>query len=213
MPGMEVTRAAKKSIEDILTWVQCFTTVIAILSTKFPEAVPDLMAYMLSIIWAYQEYEHPKWCNYDEAFRDKAATTGNQKWSVIDSHLYNQTFTGRARKLPVCTHCRASTHHTEGCPSSGAPAQKMFTGDIVGTGSLQKPTPRVARGLGEAAKMDVCWGFNAGHCKYASTCKFRHMCSFCSGHYPEASWPRKAGETSKMLVHQHPYAATSFRSK
>ena len=77
MPGMEVTRAAKKSIEDILTWVQCFTTVVAILSTKFPEAVPDLMAYMLSIIWAYQEYEHPKWCNYDEAFRDKAATTGN----------------------------------------------------------------------------------------------------------------------------------------
>ena len=79
MPGHEVTRAAKKSIEYILTWVQCFTTVVAILSTKFPEAVPDLMAYMLSIIRAYQEHEHPKWRNYDEVFRDKAATTGNRK--------------------------------------------------------------------------------------------------------------------------------------
>ena len=116
MPGMEVTRAAKKSIEDILTWVQCFTTYVAILSTKFPEAVPDLMAYMLSIIWAYQKYEHPQWRNYNEAFRDKAATTGNRKWSVIDSHLSNQIFTGKAHKLPVCTHCGASTHHTEGCP-------------------------------------------------------------------------------------------------
>ena len=57
MPGMEVTRATKKSMEDILTWVQCFTTYVAILSTKFPEAVPDLMTYMLSIIRAYQEYE------------------------------------------------------------------------------------------------------------------------------------------------------------
>ena len=171
------------------------------------------MAYMLSIIQAYQEYEHPQWHNYDEAFRDKAATTGNRKWSVIDSHLYNQIFTGRARKLPVCTHCGASTHHTEGCSFSGAPAQKRFTGDIVGTGSLQMPTPRVARWLGEAAKTDVCWGFNAGHCKYVSTCKFRHMCSFCSGHHPEASCPRKAGEISKMLVHQRPYAATGFTSK
>ena len=96
--------------------MQCFTTYVAILSTKFPEAVPDLMAYMLSIIWAYQKYEHPQWRNYNEAFRDKAATTGNRKWSVIDSHLSNQIFTGKAHKLPVCTHCGASMHHTEGCP-------------------------------------------------------------------------------------------------
>ena len=42
MPGMEVTRSAKKSIEDILTWVQCFTTYVTILSTKLPDAVPDI---------------------------------------------------------------------------------------------------------------------------------------------------------------------------
>ena len=41
MPGMEASRAAKKSIEDILTWVQCFTMYVTILSTKLPEAVPD----------------------------------------------------------------------------------------------------------------------------------------------------------------------------
>ena len=66
------------------------------------------MAYMLSIIRAYQEYEHSQWRNYNEAFRDKAATTGNWKWSVIDSHLYT---TGRSSaksthsqfKMRVCS--------------------------------------------------------------------------------------------------------------
>ena len=94
---------------------------------------------------AYQEYEHPQWRNYNEAFRDKAATTGNRKWSVIDSHLYNQIFTGRARKLPVYTHTAGLQRITQkGASSSGAPARKRFTRDIGSTGSLQMPTPRVA---------------------------------------------------------------------
>ena len=152
--------------------MQCFTTYVAILATKFPEAVPDLMAYMLSIIRAYQEYEHPQWRNYDEAFSDKAATTGNRKWSVIDSHLYNQIFTGRARKLPVCTLCGASTHRTEGCPSTGVPARKKLAGDVMIMGPPQILLPMATRGSGEAARKDVFWAFNAGHCKYAASCKF-----------------------------------------
>ena len=130
------------------------------------------------------------------------------KWSVMDSHLYNQIFTGRARKLPVRTHCGVSTHCAEGCPSTGGPAWKRFARDAVSTSLLQILFPMGTRGLDEAAKEDVCWAFKAGHCKYVSTCRFWHMCSLCSGRHPEASCPRKGAETSKMLVQQQPYAAT-----
>ena len=58
-----------------------------------------MLAYMLSIMRAQQEYEEPAWSRYDEAFREKAASIGNRKWSQIDTHIYNQVFTGCAKAL------------------------------------------------------------------------------------------------------------------
>ena len=60
-------------------------------------AVLDLLTYM-AIMQAQREYEEPAWRLYDEAFRDKAASTGNHKWALLDTHLY---FTGRARKAII----------------------------------------------------------------------------------------------------------------
>ena len=70
---------------------------MAVLATEFPDAVPDLLAIMRVQV----EYEEPAWRLYDEAFRDKAASTGNCKWALLDTHLYNQIFTGRARRAIV----------------------------------------------------------------------------------------------------------------
>ena len=54
---------------------------------KIPEIIGDMMAYMITIVRAQIEFEDPTWWTYDEAYRDKAATTGNRKWSEIDPHL------------------------------------------------------------------------------------------------------------------------------
>ena len=72
---------------------------MAILARKFPDTVPDLMAYQLLIIQTHWDYEDPAWQRYDEAFRDKAAATGNRKWSSLDPHLFNKICAGRARKV------------------------------------------------------------------------------------------------------------------
>ncbi len=98
LPGLEVARAKKKVVQDINTWIQCYAIYVAVMASKHPEAVPDMMAYMLVIMRAQQEYEEPAWRLYDQAFRDKAASMGNKKWATIDPHIYNQAFTGRARK-------------------------------------------------------------------------------------------------------------------
>ena len=63
-----------------------------------PPAVKKLLAYMFTIIRAAQKFEDPAWQNYDEAFREKAAATGNRKWSVIGTLIYNWIFTGHAKK-------------------------------------------------------------------------------------------------------------------
>ncbi len=39
----------RKLIPDLATWVQCFSTYVATLPTKFPGRVPELMAYQMTI--------------------------------------------------------------------------------------------------------------------------------------------------------------------
>ena len=101
LPGLEVAQARKKPIRDLLTWIQCFNIYIAVVAKKHPDMVPEMLAHMLIVMRAQREYEEPAWRLYDEAFRDKAAATGNRKWSQIDTHIYNQIFTGRASCVPI----------------------------------------------------------------------------------------------------------------
>ena len=114
----------KKPIRDVLTWVQCFNIYIAVVAKKHPDMVPEMLAYMLIVLRAQREYEEPAWRLYDGAFWDKAAATGNRKWSQINMHIYNQIFTGRARKRVLCTHCSTATHETEEC-STVQPRRKQ----------------------------------------------------------------------------------------
>ena len=84
----------RKPIRDIITWVQCFAVFMAAVHKQDQGAVKELLAYMFTII---REFKDPAWRNYDEAFREKAAATGNRKWSEIDTLIYNRIFTGHAR--------------------------------------------------------------------------------------------------------------------
>ena len=106
----------------------------------------------------------------------------NCKWSQIDAGLYNQVFTGQARKLRFCKHCSATTHGSEECVES---YWKRPNEEQVGGSKMPK-----------MAKSDVCFLFNQGRCTYL-VCKFRHMCFTCAGGHPAYAYPRKV---DKVLV-------------
>ena len=198
MPGLEVARASKKPIEDIQTWIQCFLIYVAVMATKYPSVIPGMVAYMLVIIKAQQEYEEPAWRLYDEAFREKAATTGNRKWALSDPHLYSQLFTGRARKVPLCAHCGAATHKGEACPKMGQPPSKKVACALqVGAGPSQAlagnfKAGRPAKAGGVTGASGACWAFNEGYCTYGAQCKYRHLCSKCTGRHPATRCPKGA---------------------
>ena len=46
----------KRAITDIATWVQCFATYISVMSTPHPQAVPELLAYLIFILRASQDF-------------------------------------------------------------------------------------------------------------------------------------------------------------
>ena len=174
LPGLEVSKA-KKAVQDIRVWSQCFALYVAVPARKFPDTVPDLMAYQLLIIQTHWDYEDPAWQMYDEAFRDKAAATRNRKWSSLDPHLFNKICAGRARKV--------------GLDASALPMAR-------GAGySPQGPPPKKpARELGRPwggkffqprnFRSKMCWDWNQGACKYNPR-KYRYISSDCGRRHPQ----------------------------
>ena len=52
---------AKKRALDLNVWLQCYAVYVGVLGPKYPHEVPELMAYMISIIRASQEFEGSAW--------------------------------------------------------------------------------------------------------------------------------------------------------
>ena len=67
---------AKKRALDLNMWLQCYAVYVGVLGPKYPHEVPELMAYMISIIRASQEFEGSAWAAYDAAYRRQAVAQG-----------------------------------------------------------------------------------------------------------------------------------------
>ena len=86
-----------QTISNILEWVKCFSAYIAVVSSKQPHRVPDLLGYMTLIIESHMEHAGEGWMGYDRRFRQIAATKPNVVWAQTDTTLWNFAFSGNAR--------------------------------------------------------------------------------------------------------------------
>ena len=73
--------------------LQCYCKYLAAVSQKFPEAVAGMVGHLLVVVKAYLEVEEPGWRRlYDEAFREKMATTGVRLWKGVDVQVFQETY-------------------------------------------------------------------------------------------------------------------------
>ena len=167
-------RAPKRGpVTDILLWVECFSMMAGILTTKYPERAPDLFAYQKTIVHASRSFSGDHWVTYDLCYRRQAAATKSLRWSIIDFSLYNETFTGRARVLPRCRYCLSEHHRSSDC--TFAPDQSPST---------PKATPRES-----TSRPQICLLFNTkngNQCRFRP-CRFLHICSNCQEPHPAAT--------------------------
>ena len=178
---------AKKRVQDINVWLQCFALYVGVMATKSPERVPELMAYMISILRASQEYDGSAWATYDAAYRRQAAATGHQRWSKINPSLYTVCFTGKARKAIRCDLCLSAGHKTEECSLAGEDdpdiTQRMKAVEsAVVAFSANPQTGGAPRGY---RSPEVCRLFNEKRCRFRN-CKYRHVCRICEGNHAAA---------------------------
>ena len=110
---------AKKRALELNTWLQCFALYVGVLGLERPDCVPQLMAYLVTIIRASQEFEGTAWAVYDDHFRRQAATEENWQWSGVNSSLYSMCFTGKAKRANRCDRCLSVAHKSEDCGLPG----------------------------------------------------------------------------------------------
>jgi hypothetical protein len=89
VPTTTTSPRKKNEIGDILTWVECFNSYVAVITSVRPERARDLLAYMALIIRIAKQFPGRCWYNYDRAFRLEAAASNMMNWSQIHPDLYH----------------------------------------------------------------------------------------------------------------------------
>ena len=171
-------------VMNILLWVECYSSLVAVLSSKYPNKTGHFMAYQKTIIKAHRSFVGEGWVVYDTCFRRKAANMKNLDWGEVDLTLYNETFVGRAKVLHRCTLCLSELHTTSECSLSSAPYPTTATRS--GTSSGWR--------TGERKTVPICLLYNdryGDNCTYAPNCKFGHTCSAYQGRHPYSKCPNR----------------------
>ena len=110
-----------RQVRDIAVWMQCFACYTAVLSTRFPENTPYLLAYMVTILGATQEFEG-SWTTYDTAYRQQMAVSGNRDWSQTNGSLFTKVLHSQIEDHSLL---RAVPQHTASNPGL---SRKCFRG-------------------------------------------------------------------------------------
>ena len=178
-----------RKVTDIFSWLQCYATYASVLGPQFPEAIPELLAYMASIIRVSQDYSGLAWVRYDAAFRRQAALTGNRRWSQINATIYTVCFTGNAQVSSRCELCLGTTHSSKECALRGDPDPEMQARvKAIETAVLALAAKQVKPiSTGQVLPSgQVCRLWNRNACTY-TRCRHAHVCSSCGADHPAVS--------------------------
>ena len=113
--GRDAKQRRSRKVTNIFTWLQCYAAYVSVRAPPAPHLIPELMAYMATIVRVSKDFAGLAWVRYDAAFHRQAALTRNEWWSAINSTLYTMCFTEMASATKRCELCFATTHRV--CPT------------------------------------------------------------------------------------------------
>ncbi len=190
----ESQKKRKRQIADIATWVQLYSTYMLILSSKHPQALPELISHQLFIVKAAMKFEYPSWLYYDTEYRKWAAATQHHQWSHINTQLYSLAFTGQGNPVSWCPVCQVDGgQHTFDCPRYPIPSEPIPPQQPqINHRPPRSPSPPPPKRPRQAVDHCISYNQNDGNCKFAPSCRYPHKCAVCGflGH-PATHCPNK----------------------
>ena len=76
-------KQGRREIPDLLSWVQCFGTYLAVIASKHPERVRELLAYQTLIVREARRCGGKGWLTYDWYFRQQVVGNPAADWSPV----------------------------------------------------------------------------------------------------------------------------------
>jgi len=144
---------------SIMEWVQSFAVYMAVLSSKTPHRIPDLLGYQQRIIQASYSRQPGRWAVYDRQFRLKASATGSTNWSTIDLNIWNDAFPEQSI--------------SQGLPSSQSQQRPWYNSQRSSSNQTRRISP---------AQQRICLDWNDDpnpDCLHPQ-CKYEHTCYRCA---------------------------------
>ena len=70
----QLRRSSRQApVNDILLWLECYTTMTAILISQYPSKAAELLAYQRTILYAHRDFEGTAWVTYNTCYCRQAA--------------------------------------------------------------------------------------------------------------------------------------------
>ena len=192
----ETHRRKKRQIQDIAMWIQVYSIYMLILSTRYPEVLPELIGYQLLIVKHSRKFRYPSWLHYDIEFRKWAANNNHRRWSQLNQEIYALAFTGQGIATAWCALCQIEGgSHTVDCPNFSSPVKRPYLG------SQSPPNYTQPEPVKKRRKVPYCILYNrssAGTCSYGRKCIYRHICSNCGQEHPAKNCPEKGKQPTRQ---------------
>ena len=179
---------SRREISDLLSWVQCFGIYIAVVTSKQPERMRQLMAYQTLMVREARRCGGKGWLAYDSYFRQQAVGDDKADWSRINQSLYAVTFIaqGERDKGRCCVLCLESDHVEEQCALYTPPPRQASYKKVTEKSSSEGRDTGRGRGGGRMA----CFAWNQGDCRFPAC----HVCVRCSSDHRISQCPLVKGD-------------------
>ena len=178
-PTPSTVKLNRREIPDVLSWVQCFGIYMAVVASKQPEKLRQLLAYQTLIVREARRCGGRGWLAYDTMFRQQAAGDSKADWSKLNNSLYAGTFMTQSGKGKSCLLCLESDHSEEEC-ALARPKPPHDARSSGGSAPGGRPT-NYSGGGGRAYRgreKPVCFSYNRGECTHPY-CHYNHVCLKC----------------------------------
>ena len=118
----------RREIPALLSWVQCFGTYMAVLTSTFPQRMKELLAYQTLIVREACRCGGRGWLAYD-SFRQQVVGDESADWSRLNQSLCAVTFMAQASRDHgrSCGVCLESDHSEEQCALYSPPTRAALS--------------------------------------------------------------------------------------
>ena len=161
---------ARPLVSDISQWVERFTVMAAIITSRFP----DKGHQSSSRTWPQSRGQRGT-MRVNSGWHMIDGTEGRpwpEKISIGQSPIPDSTMKAKAKAIPRCTYCLQDDHIAASCPN-----RPVLNMPLDGAMRLPHFPTTMQAGL-ESAEQSHC--YNEGRCKKL-TCYYRHTYQLCGG--------------------------------